>query len=396
MASFVKTDSGWKARVSYLHNGTRSTANKSGFKTKREAQIWANKKESDVYDGVDLKGGNIPFTEYFVKWYHLYKEPTLSESSKKKYVYTMSIVNSYFSGKKLNKITRPQYQQFLNDYARPAGMPEKSINTVEKVHTQIRASVRDALDEGLIKRDFTARTKITGRPEKARDMKYLDAGDAAKLMQALQSDISLAHITKLMALIALQTGARFSEIVAMTWDNFSYQFKTIRITHAWDTISNQDFKETKNEQSKRLIKITDELADILQNYHQLQTIKFQSLGIENPRHLICLNQYGTVPSDTGANKTLHAVLKRLKCKDITFHGLRHTHASYLIYKGVSIYYISSRLGHANYSTTIRVYSHMLKEMEKIETSKALVALSSMNGSVPSVVPSVVPFSAKNG
>nr|WP_243673758.1 tyrosine-type recombinase/integrase [Lactiplantibacillus plantarum] len=61
--------------------------------------------------------------------------------------------------------------------------------------------------------------------------------------------------------------------------------------------------------------------------------------------------------------------------------MRHTHASYLIYKGVSIYYISERLGHSNYSTTIRVYSHLLREMEKKETSKALVALSSMDGLV---------------
>lgn len=392
MASFTKLNGAWKARVSFLHDGKRATANKSGFKTKKEAQIWANQQENDVYEGIDLKGGNLPFTEYFLKWYRTYKEPTLSESSKRKYIYTISIVNAYFSGKKLNGISRGEYQQFLNHYAHPDGMAEKSVNTVEKVHTQIRASVRDALEEGLIKRDFTARTKITGRPEKARDMKYLDAADAAKLMTALKSDVTLAHITKLMALIALQTGARFSEIAAMTWDNFSYEFKSIRITNAWDTLSNKNFKETKNEQSKRLIKITDELADILKNYHQLQVIKLSALGIENPKHLICLNQYGTVPSDTGANKTLHNILKRLGCKDITFHGLRHTHASYLIYKGVSVYYISSRLGHTNYSTTIRVYSHMLKEMEKIETSKALAALDSMDGSVPSLVP----FSKKNG
>ncbi|WP_141374068.1 tyrosine-type recombinase/integrase [Levilactobacillus brevis] len=37
----------------------------------------------------------------------------------------------------------------------------------------------------------------------------------------------------------------------------------------------------------------------------------------------------------------------MQVKNITFHGLRHTHASYLIYKGVSIYYIFQRLGHAN-------------------------------------------------
>lgn len=386
MASFVKINGTWKARISYMSRGERVTTSKNGFRTKKEAQIWASQNEVDLADGIDLSAGKQLFTDYFKKWYHIYKEPGLADSTKKKYTYTIGIVDSYFAGKRLNNITRSEYQAFLNDYAHPLGGREKSINSSEKVNTQIRAAVHDAIQEGLIKRDFTNRTKISGRPEKAKEMKYLDAGDAAKLMQALKADVSLAHITKLMALIALQTGCRFSEIAGMTWDNFSYDFKTIRITQAWDTLTNKDFKSTKNEQSKRLIKITDELAEILRNYHELQKIKLEALRIRNPKNLICLNQYGTVPSSTGANKTLHTVLDRLNCKDITFHGLRHTHASFLIYKGISIYYISARLGHANYSTTIRVYSHLLREMEQLEASKTLVALSSMSGVVPTDVP----------
>lgn len=387
MASFKKLDSGkWQARVSYYNGLGERKFSKKTFDKKKDAELWASQNEIDISDGVDLKAGDQLFTDYFLEWYHTYKEPSLARSSKKRYAYTIGIVNQYFAGKKLGNITRAQYQQFLNDYAHPIGGKEKSINSSEKVNTQIRASVHDAVDEGLIKRDFTNRTKISGRPEKPKEMKYLDAADTSTLMQALEDDVNLAHITKLMALIALQTGCRFSEVAGLTWDNFSYRFKTLRITQAWDTLSNRGFTNTKNEQSKRLISITSELAEILHNYQKLQTIRLQVLEIENPNHLICLNQYGTVPSSTGANKTLHTVLKRLGCKDITFHGLRHTHASYLIYKGVSIYYISSRLGHANYSTTIRVYSHMLKEMEKVETSKALDALSVMDSPVPLDVP----------
>lgn len=44
------------------------------------------------------------------------------------------------------------------------------------------------------------------------------------------------------------------------------------------------------------------------------------------------------------------------------HGLRHTHASVLLYKKVSIYYVSERLGHSNIETTLKEYTHVIKEL----------------------------------
>lgn len=382
MASINKRGKKWNARVSYYDDlGNRKFINQGGFRTKREAQEWANQNEIDVSNGINPRLGKQLFTDYFLKWYQTYKEPTLAKSSRLRYQYTLGIVNNYFAGKRLDEITRTDYQKFLNDYANPVGRTPRSLSSSEKVNVQIKSAVQYAIDDGIIKRNFTAHTKISGRPEKPKEMKYLDGKDAEKLTRALESDLTFAHLTKLMALVSLQTGARYSEVAGLTWDCFSFDFKTLRINKTWDTLQRNGFADTKNEQSKRLIKITDHLADILKSFHALQIIKLEELGIDNPLDLIFINQYGRVPDNTSANQTLHRVLKRIGSKDITFHGLRHTHASYLIYKGVSIYYISERLGHSNYSTTIRVYSHLLREMEKKETGKALVALSSMDGLV---------------
>lgn len=391
MASITKRGKTWSARVSYYKNAERLYLNHGGFRTKREAQQWADENELAVRNGDNIKEGSQLFTDYFLKWYQTYKEPTMAKSTRLRYQYTIGIVNAYFAGKKLNAITRMDYQQFLNDYGNPADGRQRSISSSEKINTQIKAAVHYALDDGLIRRDFTAHTKISGRPGKPKEMKYLDASDTEKLTRALEADITFAHTTKLMALVALQTGMRYSEVGGLTWDCFSENFKTLRVNKTWqrnsekDITSSTNFGDTKNPQSKRLIKITDHLADILSAFHQTQILKLNELEIENPLNLIFINQYGRVPDDASANQTLHRLLKRIGSKDITFHGLRHTHASYLIYKGVSIYYISERLGHANYSTTIRVYSHLLREMEDAETAKAIVALNAMDGSVHDTV-----------
>jgi integrase len=47
--------------------------------------------------------------------------------------------------------------------------------------------------------------------------------------------------------------------------------------------------------------------------------------------------------------------------DVTFHGLRHTHASQLIDAAVDIVTISKRLGHARPSVTLAIYAHMFQK-----------------------------------
>ncbi|WP_282802233.1 tyrosine-type recombinase/integrase [Secundilactobacillus kimchicus] len=65
------------------------------------------------------------------------------------------------------------------------------------------------------------------------------------MTKALEADISVEHATKFMALVAVQTGARFSEIAGLTWDNSSYEMKAIRVEKAWDTINKNGFTTTK-------------------------------------------------------------------------------------------------------------------------------------------------------
>ena len=67
------------------------------------------------------------------------------------------------------------------------------------------------------------------------------------------------------------------------------------------------------------------------------------------------------------NSTINGVLERY-CKKlgipvISIHGLRHTHASLLLFAGVSIASVARRLGHASMTTTQKTYIHIIQEME---------------------------------
>ena len=73
-------------------------------------------------------------------------------------------------------------------------------------------------------------------------------------------------------------------------------------------------------------------------------------------------------------KRIHA-LKKLKISTpLTVHGLRHTHASVLLYRGVDIMTVSKRLGHASVAITQQTYIHIIKELENKDKDKIIELL----------------------
>ncbi len=81
------------------------------------------------------------------------------------------------------------------------------------------------------------------------------------------------------------------------------------------------------------------------------------------------------------NSTINAVLERhcvsAGIPTITVHGLRHTHASLLLFDGVSIGSVAQRLGHSSMNTTQRVYLHIIRELENKDTDLIMRSLSSL-------------------
>ena len=67
-----------------------------------------------------------------------------------------------------------------------------------------------------------------------------------------------------------------------------------------------------------------------------------------------------------AEMRIHKFLSRSSVvpKGFTFHGFRHYHATYLLFKGINVKEVSKRLGHSNISTTLELYAHWIPEMDE--------------------------------
>ena len=141
----------------------------------------------------------------------------------------------------------------------------------------------------------------------------------------------------------------------------------VTINKAWDFKDKNDFKATKTFDSKRTITIDEETLKYLKQLKTYQNKIALATGLRNEKNLVFVNSKMEIVTNNAVNKTLKRLCRILGITEITCHGLRHTHASMLLYRGVNIKYISKRLGHGDVMTTYSIYSHIMDEMEQKES-----------------------------
>ena len=364
MASITKRGKDWQAKVYYYdHDHVRHAKSKKGFTTKREATIWATEKENELNVGNSITNSETPFDEYFWNWFEQFKEMNVSERTKLTYKQAYNALHVYLQDP-IGNITRKRYREFLNKYGR-----QHAKSTVSKYNSLYHACVKEAIYDGDIHKDFIANVDLVYDKNKTRQVEYLNVEETKKLCQYIMETKNRHFTSKYMILLAIYTGARLGEIQALTWKDINFSFRTIEINKAWYETTKK-FKDTKNESSKRFIRVNDEVLSVLKDLK------------ENQKEMIFENQYGTIPSSAAVNKTLRECLSEIGInkRGFHFHSLRHTHVAYLLSEGIDIYAIAKRLGHSDITTTTRIYSYLIDEFKTRTDDLIASSLNKLNES----------------
>ncbi|MGD6894325.1 tyrosine-type recombinase/integrase [Bacillus infantis] len=365
MASFTKRGNTWQYTVSRMVQGKSKPIRKGGFRTKKEAMVAAAEVEADLQKGITPHFKKESFDDYFREWIRVYKSD-VSPVTLKRYQDTLQTVIGHFGGKTIQEITKREYQAFLNSYGE-----NHAKETTRKLNIHIRACVKEAIDEGIIRVDFTRGAVITGSVESKRpEEKHLSFQESKILMNELYKklDRSLGYY---LLLLGLTSGMRFAEMVGLTRKDFDFKNNQITINKTWDYKTGNGFDKTKNDPSNRTIKIDNKTMDTFKELFRNSPPNIHNLVFFSPHN----NK--KVLTNELVNKLLRNTLKDLGIQPITVHGLRHTHASVLLYRKISIYYVSERLGHANIDTTLRHYAHVIKELREEDTKNAIKTFEQM-------------------
>ena len=298
------------------------------------------------------------FSEYFQQWIDIYKKGAIREATMAKYRMTQRWVEKLMPELKVAELNRTAYQQLLNAYAK-----EHERQTTLDFHHQLKGAILDAVDDGLIERDPTRKALIKGKTPRVKKIKYLSQFE----LHTLISDLDLKEEPNWdwFILLVAKTGMRFSEALAITPGDFDFARQTLSISKTWDYKGEGGFLPTKNKSSVRKIQIDWQIV-----------VKFSELikGLPEDQPIF-------VGESKIYNSTVNDALTRhcSECgiSEISIHGLRHTHASLLLFAGVSIASVARRLGHASMTTTQKTYLHIIQELENKDVDLVMRTLSGL-------------------
>ena len=295
---------------------------------------------------------NQLLSDYFEEWIELYKVGAVRPITLNKYYISQQYLEKLVPDVKVKDVTRQIYQKLLNDYA----LTHEKQTTMD-FHHQIKSALLDAVDDGLIANNPTRKVVIKGKEPREKRPKFLNQFESQMLIKQMHLPNELNW--DWFILLILKTGLRFSEALALTPADFDFSSQKLTVEKTWDYKSTKgSFQPTKNVSSKRKVQldwqIAMQLSQLIKDYPKDQPIFVK----------------GRVFNST-VNNRLQVLCQNANIPNISIHGLRHTHASLLLFAGVSIASVAKRLGHSSMSTTQETYLHIIQELENQDNEKIM-------------------------
>jgi integrase len=278
---------------------------------------------------------------------------------------------------KLSTVDIERWHATLRTSGRRRGNGGVASRTVVHAHRVLSHAVGDAMRHGVVPRNVA---KLQPPPRiQASEMAILDRDGIATIIAKLPGHGMYAE-----AILALFTGMRLGEVLALRWTNIDLGAKVIKVREALEETKAHGLqvKAPKTRAGRRDIGLSEIVVDALRDHRRQQLELRIALGAG--KMPVDVFVFPTIEGDpqapTDASRAWGLVADGLGIPEITFHGLRHTHASQLIDADVDIVTISKRLGHASPDVTLRVYAHLFRRDEDKAAAAINAALAGVAGS----------------
>lgn len=313
-------------------------------------------------------------------WVEIWKknyivETKMRPSSCKFYRSLIKHIPTSLRVKKITEIRPIDIENLLNDLLQLKGL---STKTVRSFRTMLISCIDRAIDNNIVKDNAVRKTKPPKLQQ--REISFLNCDEIHKLLAIAESgkyydnihqaseNMGSCYLTRQWAVVihlALATGMRRGEVFGMGWDDLDFEKAELRVRH---NLQNGKLSEPKTHSSKRYITLDTGTIAKLRKWEKIQTEYAEEVGdmYNNRFNLVFTNVVGNpVNFDNFRNRYFNKmVLAAGIPATITFHSLRHTHATMLLSAGVDAKTVSSRLGHSTTAFTLQVYAHVLHEMER--------------------------------
>ena len=273
--------------------------------------------------------------------------------------------------KPLQKLTTLDIEQWHSTLRAHAQRPN-----IGHAHRILSHALSDAMRHGLIVRNVAA---IEGAPKvDEEEVQVVPKDRVGELIDKLRSRAMYAR-----AITSLFTGMRRGEVLALAWRHTKVDAKMIEVRAALEqTRDGIKLKSTKTRNGRRDVTLPEIVVEALREHRRQQLELRLALGLgkmpDDAPVFPAMN--GGYQNPRAFSKEWARVAASIGFPGITFHALRHTHASQLIDAGIDIVTISKRLGHAKPDITLRIYAHLFTKSDSKAADAINGALAQLGGS----------------
>ena len=300
------------------------------------------------------------------------------------YTYYDLYIKETLGKKNLQDLKSIHIQKMYNELARQ-GLKE---NTVKKVDTIMSGMLRQAVrNEILIKNPCDA---VEIPKTEKREKQILTADQQRELLVFVSNSNKWRKYTTLFT-VALGTGMRIGELLALNWSDIDFNNKTININKTLQYLKNSKTKKyecvmqtPKTKTSKRVIPLLDSLAFLLRKHRKEQQLlkvrlgdKWQPIEKDDFKNLVFTTEFGRPFDRCAINRAINSIVKDMNKErnesnlfpNFTPHSLRHSFATRCFEQGIPPKVVQGYLGHSTIQMTMDLYTHVMEDVKQDEIKK---------------------------
>jgi len=360
----ARGDNRWLVRVSLGRDratGRRRYLNRTILGSHRKAQQFLSWQLLEHAKAGELRGAETTLNAFLDQWLRLAAEPKVRPKTYRDYA---SLLERYIKpviGHFTLQQLKPLDIQFV--YRRMLDL-ELSARTVRYAHSVLHSALEQAVKWCQLTRNPSTGLAL---PKVQQGVPSVLSVDQARLFLYK----ARKHRCGAALILALTSGLRPSELLALRWSDVDWHGETITVERTLEKGKGWQFQPTKRPASRRQVKLQAWVVRLLADLTQ-------SASQNANQEQIFQTQNGFPINSDYLGRIMKNILCDCNLPLIRLYNLRHSAASLALSAGVSVKIISEQLGHANPAFTIQTYTHLLPHMqaEAVQRVENLLAISS--------------------